>query len=283
MHLPANSRSHSGRCPVSGRHRPGARAAAPGERATDSHVGAAIRLGRPGRRNTADATPVAQRPAFRRDWTPSTTGSCSTSRSARAYYELHGTLGASRRPRGAGSGRYRGGQGAQGPVDHAAREFAGRLLVPGGVVHRPGFQPAGDLLLAFGASGDVGHAGREQGRETGLDHHRGGGHSPRPVPRLTCDDAASGAQPGEERPEAAPPRTRPRRGGRSTGFDRQTYRCRNTVERCFGQLEGVTRRPPPPMKQRSHPRPSRSGRDHFEDGPWYAGPVDAPSGIHGDL
>lgn len=64
MHLPANSRSHSGRCPVSGRHRPGARAAAPGERATDSHVGAAIRLGRPGRRNTADATPVAQRPAF---------------------------------------------------------------------------------------------------------------------------------------------------------------------------------------------------------------------------
>ncbi|ARE72558.1 hypothetical protein B6R96_00150 [Streptomyces sp. Sge12] len=30
--------------------------------------------------------------------------------------------------------------------------------------------------------------------------------------------------------------TASRRGGRSTGFDRATYCCRKTVERCFGQL-----------------------------------------------
>ncbi|MDQ0578537.1 transposase [Streptomyces rishiriensis] len=33
-------------------------------------------------------------------------------------------------------------------------------------------------------------------------------------------------------------RNRGRRGGRPTGFDGETYRRRNTVERCFNQLKG---------------------------------------------
>ncbi|MFG2395411.1 hypothetical protein ACGFYF_42240 [Streptomyces lavendulae] len=46
-------------------------------------------------------------------------------------------------------------------------------------------------------------------------------------------------------------RNRGRRGGRPTGFDGETYHCRNAVERCLNRLEGfrgiVSRceKPPP--------------------------------------
>ncbi|WP_425580144.1 transposase [Streptomyces polychromogenes] len=68
-------------------------------------------------------------------------------------------------------------------------------------------------------------------------------------------------------------RNRGRRGGRPTGFNSETYRRRNTVERCFNQLKASvaspphTRRPPPPTKRRPHSHQSCSGRDQFEDGP----------------
>ncbi|WP_375165714.1 IS5 family transposase [Streptomyces sp.] len=69
-------------------------------------------------------------------------------------------------------------------------------------------------------------------------------------------------------------RNRGRRGGRPPAFDRQIYRRRNVVERCFNRLKvsaasppGTTR-PPPRTRQRSVSRHSCSGQDRFEDGPW---------------
>ncbi|WP_375256616.1 IS5 family transposase [Streptomyces sp. PKU-EA00015] len=66
---------------------------------------------------------------------------------------------------------------------------------------------------------------------------------------------------------------RGRHGGRPPGFDRETYRRRNIIERCFNGSRASagsppdTRRPPLPTKQRSPSHRSCSGQDPFEDGP----------------